>query len=333
VGLIRLADPKRGGDLLERIQRVRQNVAADVGIIMPKVRIRDNIRLDQNGYRIKIADVSVAEGHVQPGMLLAMEAGATSGKVPGEPTREPAFNTPALWIEPGLRDQAEVYGYTVVEPASVLATHLTEVVRKHADEILTRDATRHLVNELKQNSPAVVEELIPGLLKLAEVQQILQLLLREGVPIRRLGTILETLGDYAGRTRDPVLLAEYVRHRLARTICARYRDPQGRLFVVTLDPAVEDRVRAGIEHNDRGLFVRLAPQVIDGLCRAIAKEVEKLLVAGRPPVLLVSPQVRPGLKQMTVSQLPQLAVLSYNEVTRDTQLESLGIVSDLPAAR
>jgi flagellar biosynthesis protein FlhA len=215
----------------------------------------------------------------------------------------------------------------------VLATHLTEVVRKHADEILTRDATRHLVNELKQNSPAVVEELIPGLLKLAEVQQILQLLLREGVPIRRLGTILETLGDYAGRTRDPALLAEYVRHRLARTICARYRDPQGRLFVVTLDPAVEDRVRAGIEHNDRGLFVRLAPQVIDGLCRAIAKEVEKLVVAGRPPVLLVSPQVRPGLKQMTAGQLPQLAVLSYNEITRDTQLESLGIVSDLPAAR
>ncbi|MFO0898313.1 MAG: flagellar biosynthesis protein FlhA [Pirellulales bacterium] len=333
VGLIRLADPKRGGDLLERIQRVRHNVAAEVGIIMPKVRIRDNMRLDQTRYRIKIADVPVADAQVQPGMLLAMEAGATSGKVPGIATREPAFNTPALWIDPGVRDQAEMHGYTVVEPASVLATHLTEIVRKHADEILTRDATRHLVNELKQTSPAVVEELIPGQMKLAEVQTVLQMLLREGVPIRQLSAILETLGDYAGRTRDPVLLTEYVRHRLARTICSRYRDPQGRLFVVTLDPAVEDRVRAGIEHNDRGLFVRLAPQAIDALCRGIAKEVEKLVVAGRPGVLLVSPQVRPGMKQITAGQLPQLAVLSYNEVTRDTQLESLGIVSDSAPGR
>jgi flagellar biosynthesis protein FlhA len=328
VGLIRLADPKRGGDLLERVQRVRQNVASEIGIIMPKVRIRDNMRLEQNAYRVKVADVPVAEGVVYPAMLLAMNSGLTTGKVSGIQTREPAFGTPAVWIEPGVRDQAEMLGYTVVEPVSVVATHLTEVVRKHADEILSRDATKHLIDELKQTSPAVVDELIPAQMKLAEVQQILQLLLRENVPIRQLGPILETLGDYARRTKDPILLTEYVRHRLARTICTRYRDPQNRLFVVTLDPALEDRIRAGFEHNERGLFVRMSPQAIEATCRAIAKELEKLTKANHPPIVLVSPQLRAALKQMTSSHLAQLVVLSYNEITRDTQIESLGLVAD-----
>ena len=328
VGLIRLADPKRGGDLLERIQRVRQNVAADMGLIMPKVRIRDNLRLDQNQYRIKIADIPVADGNVFPNMLLAMDSGHTTGRVNGMATKDPAFGTQAYWVEPGTRDQAEMFGYTVVEPVSVLATHLTEVVRKHADEILTRDATKHLVEELKKTSPAVVDELIPGLMKLADVQQILHMLLREQVPIRQLGSILETLGEYASRTKDPVLLTEYVRHRLARSICSRYRDKQGRLFVVTLDPALEDRIRAGIEHNERGMFVRMSPQAIEVTAKLIAKEVEKLTMAGHPPVLLVSPQIRAGLKQMTSTQLSRLIVLSYNEITRDTQIESVALVSD-----
>ncbi len=176
-----------------------------------------------------------------------------------------------MWIEPAARDQAEMHGYTVVEPGSVIATHLTETVRKHADEILTRDATKHLVDELKQTSPAVVDELIPGQMKLAEVQQILQMLLREAVPIRQLGPILETLGDYAPRTKDPILLTEYVRHRLARTICTRYRDKDSRLYVVTLDPALEDRIRAGFEHNEHGLFIRMSPQAVEALCRLIAE--------------------------------------------------------------
>jgi flagellar biosynthesis protein FlhA len=328
VGLIRLADPKRGGDLLERIQRVRQNVAAELGIILPKVRIRDNMRLEQNQYRIKIADMPVAEGSALPNMLLAMESPVTTGTVNGLPAKDPAFGTPALWIDPRDRDQAEIYGYTVVEPGSVLATHLTEVVRKHADEILTRDATKHLINQLKETSPAVVDELIPGLLKLAEVQQILQMLLRERVPIRYLGPILETLGDYAPRTKDPILLTEYVRHRLARVICTKYRDESGRMYVVTLDPAMEDRLRAGIEHNERGLFIRMSPQAVDKTCEAIAKEVEKLVRAHHPPIVLVTPQIRAGVKQMTLSHLPNLVVLSYNEITRDTQIESIGLVSD-----
>jgi flagellar biosynthesis protein FlhA len=333
VGLIRLADPKRGGDLLERVQRVRQNVAAEIGIIMPKVRIRDNMRLDQNSYRLKVSDVPVTEGVVYPAMLLAMDSGVTTGKIKGLQTKEPAFGTAAVWIEPAQRDQAEMLGYTVVEPVSVLATHLTETVRKHADEILSRDATKHLVDELKQTSPAVVDELIPSQLKLAEVQQILQMLLREQVPIRQLAPILETLGDYASRTRDPLLLTEYVRHRLARSICSRYRDANNRLYVVTFDPALEDKIRAGFEHNDRGLFIRASPTTIELTCRAINKELDKLIRANHPPIVLVSPQIRAALKQMTSSHLPQLVVLSYNEITRDTQIESLGLVADAAPAR
>lgn len=328
VGLIRLADPKRGGDLLERVQRVRQNVAADVGILMPKVRIRDNMRLEQNTYRIKVGDCPVAEATVNPAMMLAIDSGMTTGKMPGVATREPAFGTAAVWIEPGQRDQAEMLGYTVVEPQSVLATHLTEVVRRHADEILTRDATKHLVDELKKTSPAVVDELIPGQMKLAEVQQILQMLLREQVSIRQLGPILETLGDYASRTKDPLLLTEYVRHRLARAICSRYRDAQNHLHVVTLDPALEDRIRAGFEHNDRGLFIRISPQAIDATCRLLSKELDRLITRGHPPIILVSPQIRAALRQMTSAQLPHAIILSYNEITRDTKLESVGLVAD-----
>jgi flagellar biosynthesis protein FlhA len=219
-------------------------------------------------------------------------------------------------------------GYTVVEPNSVIATHLTEVVRKHADEILTRDAAKHLVNELKQTAPAVVEELIPGVMKLNEVQQILQLLLREGVPIRQLGAILETLGDYASRTKDPILLTEYVRHRLARTISTKYRDGDGALHVVTLDPALEDRIRAGFDHNDKGLFIRMSPQAVEITCKLIANEVNRLVATNHPPLVLVSPQIRAALKQMTAAHLPQLVVLSYNEITRDTRIESVAMVAD-----
>ena len=328
VGLIRLADPKRGGDLLDRIQRVRHNVAGDIGIIMPKVRIRDNLRLDENQYQLKIADMPVADGHVFPEMLLAIDSGVTTGNVDGTPTKDPAFGTDAKWIRTGLREQAEMVGYTVVEPGAVLATHLTEMVRRHADEILTRDAAKHLMDELKTVSPAVVEELIPKQMTLAEVQQVLQMLLREQVPIRQLATILETLGDYAPRTKDPLLLVEYVRHRLARAISTRYRNADGRLHVITLDPALEDRIRAGFEHNERGLFIRMSPQAVETTCALLARQVEKLSAANHPAVVLVSPPIRPALKQMTETHLPQLVVLSYNEVTRDTQIESIGLVGD-----
>ncbi|MGD9127279.1 MAG: flagellar biosynthesis protein FlhA [Planctomycetia bacterium] len=329
VGLIKLADPKRGGDLLERIQAVRQNVAADLGIILPKIRIRDNFQLEQNQYRIKIGGMPVASDVVYPDSYLAIDSGMTTGKIPGTETRDPAFGTPAVWIDHNLRDQAEINGYTVVEPGSVLATHLTAVVREYADEILTRDATKHLLDELHETSPTVVDELIPNIMRLAEVQQILQMLLREQVPIRQLAAILETLGDYAPRSKDPILLTEYVRNRLARSICTMYRDRENRMFVITLDPTLEDRIRAGFEHNERGLFIRLAPQTVENFCRHIADEMEKSSVQGRTPVLLVSPQIRPAVRQMTQTHLPKLVVLSYNEITRDTQIESTAMIADV----
>ncbi len=328
VGLIRLADPSRGGDLLPRITGVRQAVASDIGIVLPKVRIRDNMRLGESQYRIKIANNAVAEGMVYPDRFLAMDSGMTTGVIPGEETRDPAFQQPAVWIEQGMRDRAEMLGYTPVDPAAVMATHLQEVVRKNADELLTRDATKHLIDELRQVSPAVIEELIPNVMRLGEVQQILQLLLREEVPIRQLGIILETLGDYAGRTKDPIWLTEYARNRLARTLCTRYRNAENQLFVVTLDPALEDRIAAGIDHNERGLFVRMSPQAVEATCALIAQAVAKLTQEHHPAVLLVSPQIRPGLKQMTATNLPNLHVLSYNEITRDTKIEAVGIITD-----
>jgi flagellar biosynthesis protein FlhA len=328
VGLIRLADPNRGGDLLDRVQKVRQNVAGEIGILLPKIRIRDNMRLDPQQYRIKIADMPIAHGEVLPNRMLAIDSGMTTGPIDGIATKDPAFGTDAKWIDPGLSNQAEMLGYTVVEPGAVLATHLTEVCRRNADEILTRDATKHLVDELKTVSPAVVDGLIPGTLTLAEVQGILQLLLREQISIRQLSMILETLGDHAPRSKDPILLVEYVRHRLARQICTRYRNSEGELFVVALDPALEDRIRAGFEHNERGLFIRMSPQAVEATCRAITKQIERLTTANHTPIVLVSPQVRTAVKRITENHLPTLVVLSFNEVTRDTKIVTMGIVSD-----
>ena len=328
VGLIRLADPNRGGDLLDRVQRVRQNIAGEIGILMPKVRIRDNMRLEATAYRIKIADIPVAQAEIQPTQLLAIDSGMTTGKVDGIATKDPAFGSEARWINPGLADQAELYGYTVVEPGAVLATHLTETCRRHADEILTRDATKHLIDELKTSSPTVVSELIPGVMSLAEVQAILHLLLREQVSIRQLSVILETLGDYGTRSKDPILLAEYVRHRLARQICTRYRNAQGELYVVALDPALEDRIRAGFEHTDRGLFIRMSPQGVEATCKAINAEIGKLTTRSYSPIVLVSPQIRAAVKRLTENHLPHLIVLSFNEVTRDTKIVTMGLVAD-----
>jgi len=351
VGLIRLADPNRGGDLLERVQRVRQNIAGEIGIIMPKVRIRDNMRLGANQYCIKIADMPVGQSELEPTQLLAIagfpvggvsdadvgpnfsaqsasETPPTRHDVDGIATKDPAFGSDAKWINPGLADQAELAGYTVVEPGAVLATHLTEVCRRHADEILTRDSTKHLVDELKTTSPAVVNELIPGVMSLAEVQAILHLLLREQVSIRQLSVILETLGDHAPRSKDPILLAEYVRHRLARQICTRYRNAEGELYVVAFDPALEDRIRAGFEHTERGLFIRMSPQAVEATCRMIGAEVTKLTVRNHAPIVLVSPQIRAAVKRLTENHLPQLVVLSFNEVTRDTKIVTVGMVAD-----
>jgi flagellar biosynthesis protein FlhA len=282
LGLIRLADPKRGGDLLERIQRVRQSLAAEIGIILPKVRVRDNMRLDQNQYRIKIADVAVAQGSLDA---------------------------------------------KVLDPGNTLAVHLSETVRRHADELLTRDAVKHLLDELRRTSPATVDELIPGVMKLGEVQRVLQTLLREQISIRQLEPILETLGDYAAHTKNTTQLAEHVRQRLGRAICVRHRDPSGRLAVVTVDPALEERIRLGVESSDEGVEILLSPHDVNEICSEIETELSKLTAAGHLPIVLVSPTIRPALKQLTAGHIPQLVVLGYNEITRDTKIESVGMVS------
>jgi len=328
IGLLGLADPARGGDLMQRITGVRNAIATDIGIVLPKVRVRDDTSLGETEYQIRIEGNVIAGATIRPDRLLAIDSGHTTGVIEGEPTRDPTFGEPAVWIEPMRREQAAIYGYTTVEPGAVLATHLQEIAKRHADELLSRDATKHLIDELKDASPTVVEELIPGVLKISEVQQVLHLLLREDVPIRQLSIILETLGDFATKTKDPLWLCEYVRHRLARTISTRYRDRDGRLHVMALDPGMEDRIAAGVEHNERGLFVRMSPQAIDITCEQIQEGVKKLVTTGHHPVVLASPRIRPALRQMTAATMPRLKILSYNEITQDTKIESHGVISD-----
>ena len=326
VGLIPLADPAKGGDLLDRIHRLRKEVASEIGIILPRVRIRDSLTIDQNHYQIKIAGQPVAAWLVYPDLFMAIASGTEAGTIEGLETIEPAYGTPALWIEEAVKEQAQIYGYTVVEPNAVIATHLLETVRKHADEILTRDATQALLDELKKDSPAVVEE-VSKVLTLAQVQQVLQLLLREQIPIKQLGTILEVLGDHGGQTKDPIILTTFARQKLARAICTRYRDANNVLNVVMLDPALEDQIRAGFELGPNGLFIRMSPQQQDHLCKKILAEVDKLTKQNYPAIVLVNPFIRAALRYMTEATIPGLIVLSHAEITRDTQIVSFGYVT------
>lgn len=328
VGLLRLADPATGGDLLDRVSRIRHKVARELGIILPKVRIRDNIRLGQRDYQIKIRGVDVGWGSVYPDALLAIDTGATSrtANLPGVDTTEPVLGRQAKWIEPSDKERAELMGYNVVEPSAVIITHLTEIVRGHSAEILTRQHVHQLLDNLRDSSPKVVDELIPELLKVAQVHQILSTLLEERVPIRDLESILETLGNYADRIKDLTILVEYVRGGLARSICQQYRDESRVIHVVTLDPTLEDVMQAGFDFTERGLTTKLSPEVMEQICHGINAQLDQLTTQGHPPIVLCNPQVRAGLRLITRNALPKLAILSLNEISRDTDVEATGHV-------
>ncbi|MCC6510373.1 MAG: flagellar biosynthesis protein FlhA [Pirellulaceae bacterium] len=329
-GLLPLADPRRGGDLMDRISSVRAILASDMGILLPKVRLKDKLSLPQTVYEIQIAGNRVDRGEVLPGRVLAIDTGRATVALNDNPTKEPAAGRTAYWITPEEQARAEMYGYEIVSPAAVISTHLQEVARRFSHELLTRDATKQLVDQLKQASPTVVEELIPGVMKLSDVQTILQMLLREDVPIRQLGLIFESLGDYAPRVKDLVSLNEMVRARLSRTICQRFRDANGQMHVITMDPAMEDRIAAGFEIDGRGLRIRMSPQAADITVTQIAKQLKQLTQTGHRPLLVVSPRVRAALREITHEKLPDLRILSHQEITLQTQTVSVGLVTDPP---
>jgi flagellar biosynthesis protein FlhA len=332
-GLVGLVDTAQGGDLLDRINAIRRQLAGELGLVMPPVRIRDNMQLASGEYRIKVRGAAVASGALRPGKLLAMDSGIASGPIQGEPTKEPAFGLDAWWIEPGLRQRAETMNYTVVDPSSVLGTHLTEVVKQHASELLTRDEVVNVVEELKKKAPKLVEETIPSVIKMADLQKILQNLLRERVPIRDMETIVETLGDWAGKTKDLDVLTEYVRNGLRRVICQQYSVPpdaaggKPRIVCITLDPGLEDQINAFIDRGPAGTALTMPARVAARISEAIVRQLAQVTAAGHQPLIIASPAVRAIVRQILEPSVPTVAVLGYNEIVPNIEVESLGLVT------
>ena len=327
-GLIKLVDRKQGGDLLDRVTNMRRQIAQDLGIVVPPIRIRDNLRLQPNEYCIKLKGLGITRGEVMPGHLLAIDSGAVTTRISGVEAKEPAFGLPAQWITEDQRQDAEHNNYTVVEPTSVLATHLTETIKRYADELLTRNEVNRLLDNLKERSPKLIEEAVPNVIKPGEIQAVLQNLLREGVPIRDLETIIETLTDWAPRTKDPEVLTEYVRNTLARTICHIHRTAQGKINCITLDPQLEELINSNLQRSEQGTFQAMPPQLQQRIVEAVRSTVQRVMTdsMGQMPVLLCPPQIRIWLRRMIEPVLSNVAVMSYNEVVRGIELESKGMV-------
>jgi len=326
-GLIQLVDKSQGGDLLERISMLRRQIAVELGIVVPPIRIRDNMQLQPTQYLIKLKGVQVARGEAMPGQYLAIDSGAVREKITGAETIEPAFGLPAIWIEESKRPLAERNNYTVVPASSVIATHITDIIKKNAADLLTRDELQRLLDNLKERCPAVVQEVVGPILKLGEVQKVLQNLLRERVPIRDLQTILETLGDWASRTKDVEVLTEYVRNALARSICWQYKDQNDTIHCVTLDPATEDAINSHVQRSEAGSYLTLPPAEASKIVEAVAQHVNDPANAGRQLVILCSPQIRLQVRRLIESSLPNVPVLAYNEVVKGIAVESVGLVS------
>ncbi|MFW5784995.1 MAG: flagellar biosynthesis protein FlhA [Chitinispirillaceae bacterium] len=326
-GLIPIVDVKQGGDLLDRITMIRRQLATELGIIIPPIRIRDNIQLKPNEYRIKIRTVVVGSGELMSGAYLAMDPGTATKKIRGVPTVEPAFNLPALWITESQKGDAEIAGYTVVELPAVLATHLTEVIKNHADEILTRQDVKTLLDNIKEHSATVVEELVPSILSVGEIHKVLQNLLRERVSIRDLLLILETLANVAPRSKNTDILTEYVRNALAAQICEVYKNDDGVVPVITLDPNLEARLEGAIQESDGAFRFALSPADVSRILEAVGAQVESVKRSGELPILICSPTVRPQLKRLTETNFGELIVLSYNEIVPGVEIRSMGMVS------
>ena len=326
-GIIPLADSNQGGDLLDRVVMIRRQIALELGTIVPIIRLRDNIQLNPNQYIIKIKGIQVSEGEILFDHYLAMNPGYVEEEITGIPTVEPSFHLPAIWITEGQRERAESLGYTVVDPPSIIATHLTEIIRKHIAELLTRQDVQNLVDNLKESNPSIVEELVPKLLGLGEIQKVLQNLLREEISIRDLLTIFESLADHATATRDTDLLTEYVRQTLKRAISNKYFSEPGTASVITLDPKLEQEIMNSVKQSEQGAYITLAPDRIKAMIESVRKELEKLESMGKNAIILTSPIVRMYFKRLTEDYFSDLAVVSYNEVESDVELQSVGMVT------
>lgn len=327
-GIIPLADVNQGGDLLDRVVMIRRQIALELGTVVPIIRLRDNIQLNPNQYIIKIKGIQVTEGEILFDHYMAMNPGYVTEEISGIPTFEPSFHLPAIWITEGQREKAESLGYTVVDPPSIIATHLTEVIRSHIAELLTRQDVQNLVDNIKESNPALVEELIPKLLGLGEIQKVLQNLLSEGISIRDLLTIFETLADHASTSRDTDVLTEYVRQSLKRAISNKYFPANEVTSVVTLDPKVEQEIMSSVKQTEQGAYLTMDPEKTKAIMDSVETEIAKLENLGKSPIIITSPIVRMYFKKLTEEYFKDLIVVSYNEVDSNVELQSVGMVTD-----
>lgn len=326
-GIIPLADVNQGGDLLDRVVMIRRQIALELGCVVPMIRLRDNIQLNPNQYLIKIKGVPVSEGEILFDHYMAMNPGYVEEEISGIPTFEPSYHLPAIWITESQRERAESLGYTVVDPPSIIATHLMEIIRSHLDELLTRQDVHNLIENVKEANETLVSELVPKLLNVGEIQKVLQNLLAEGISIRDLVTIFETLADYAPTTNDTDVLTEYVRQSLKRAISNQYFNNNETTSVVTLDPNVEQVIMDSVKQTEQGAYLALDPDYTNRLMTSLREETDKLEELGRTPIIITSPIVRMYLKKLTQEQFRNLHVLSYNEIDSDVELQSVGMVT------
>ncbi|MFH1688300.1 MAG: flagellar biosynthesis protein FlhA [bacterium] len=325
-GLIPLVDAKQGGDLLERIATIRKQLASELGIVIPAVRIRDNMQLRPNQYQIRVKGIRIAKYELMPDHVLAINPGFVKEKLDGFDTTDPAFGLKATWIIPNLKEIAEAKNFTVVEPSAVLATHLTEVTRAAAHEITTRQDVQHLLDTLREDCPALVDSIVPEVVPLGTVQKVIKALLRDRIPVRDLATILETMANFIGATQDSDVLAEYVRMALARQITEIYRDKDGKINVFTIDPALEQQLGESVQSTKQGLMLVLDPALADVLLTGLGQEVDKMHQAGFQAICICSPNIRLALRRLAETKYPTLAVISYNEIAPEAEIMSMGMV-------